>query len=81
MVSEPDGLAEQQDETAPGVGFRVEDEQAVDGAGLPVGRLGPGALQREAVVFDAAQRGGQVGDHLLRPDDPDHAGSGAGVAG
>jgi hypothetical protein len=65
----------------PGVGFGVEDEQVVDGAGLPVGRLGAGAFQREAVVFDAAQRGGQVGYHLLRPGDPDRLGDAPGVAG
>src|SRR5262249_52558870 len=79
--SKSDGFAEQQDGAAPGVGFRVQDEQAVDGAGLPVGLLGAGVFQREAVVLDAAQPGGQVGYHLLRPDDPDRAGGGAGVAG
>ena len=78
---EADGCAEQQDGAAPGAGFRVEDEQAVDGAGRPVGDLGAGAFQRKAVVFDAAQRGAQIGDHLLRPDDPDRAGGTAGVAG
>ena len=51
----------------PGVGFRVEDEQAVDGAGLPVGDLGAGAFQREGVVFDAAQRGGQAGTTFCAP--------------
>src|SRR5215471_18287923 len=80
-VSESDGFAEQQDGAAPGVRFRVEDEKAVDGAGLPVGHLGTGAFQREGVVFDAAQRGAQVGYHLLRPDDPDRAGAAAGVGG
>src|SRR5215510_5003445 len=65
VVSESDGFAEQQDGAASGVGFCVEDEKAVDGAGLPVDHLRAGAFQREAVVFDAAQRGGQVGDHLL----------------
>src|SRR5262252_10045631 len=80
-VSEPDGFAEQQDDTAPGVGFCVEDEKAVDGAGLPVGHLGTGAFQWEGVVFDAAQRGAQVGYHLLGPDDPDRAGSAASVGG
>src|SRR5215471_18146590 len=80
-VSESDGFAEEQDCTAPGVGFRVEDKKAVDCAGLPVGHLGAGAFQREGVVFDAAQRGAQVGYHLLRPDDPDRAGGTAGVAG
>src|SRR5215472_10904028 len=74
-VSESDGFAEQQDDTAPGVGFCVEDEKAVDGAGLPVGHLGAGVFQWEGVVFDAAQRSAQVGNHLLRPDDPDRAGS------
>jgi hypothetical protein len=34
--SEADGFAEQQDGAASGVGFRVEDEKAVDGAGPPV---------------------------------------------
>src|SRR5215471_10312360 len=58
--SESDGLAQQQDGAAPGAGLRVEDEQAVDGAGPPVGHLGAGALQREAVVLDAAQRGAQI---------------------
>src|SRR5262249_17719328 len=57
------------------------DEQAVDGAGFAVDGLGAGVFQRQAVVFDAAQRGGQVGHHLLRPDDPDRAGGAAGVAG
>ena len=80
VVSESDGLAEQQDGAAPWVGFRVEDEQVVDGAGLPVELLGAGAFQREAVVCDAAQRGGQVGHHLLRPNDPDRACGGARVA-
>src|SRR6516165_9113363 len=79
--SEADGFAEQQDGAAPGVEFCVEDEQAVDGAGGPVGYLGAGAFQRKAVVFDAAQRGGQVGYQLLRPDDPDRAGGAAGVGG
>src|SRR5262252_6495274 len=78
-ISESDGFAEQQDDAAPGVGFCVEDEQAVDGAGLPVSHLDAGAFQREAVVFNAAQRGAQVGHHLLRPHDPDRAGGGAGV--
>jgi hypothetical protein len=32
VVSESDGFAEQRDGAAPGVGFRVEDEKAVDGA-------------------------------------------------
>ena len=75
--SESDDFAEQQDGAAPGVGFCVEDEKAVDGAGLPVGHLGAGAFQREGVVFDAAQRGAQVGYDLLRPDDPDGAGGAA----
>ena len=79
--SEADGFAEQQDGAASGVEFCVEDEEAVDGAGGPVGCLGAGAFQREAVVFDAAQRGGQVGYQLLRPDDPDRAGGAAGVGG
>jgi hypothetical protein len=80
-ISESDGFAEQQDGAAPGVGFCVEDEKAVDGARPPVGDLGADAFQREGVVFDAAQRGAQVGYHLLRPDDPDRAGGAAGVAG
>ena len=66
-VSESDGFAEEQDDTSPGAGFCVEDEKAVDGAGLPVGHLGAGAFQWEGVVFDAAQRGAQVGYHLLGP--------------
>jgi Sigma-70 region 2 len=69
--SEANGFAEQQDGAPPGVEFCVEDEQAVDGARGPVGCLGAGAFQREAVVFDAAQCGGQVGYQLLRPDDPE----------
>src|SRR5260370_30854415 len=81
VVSESDGFAEQQDGAASGVGFCVEDEKVVDGAGLPVDRLGAGAFQREGVVFDAAQRGAQVGYHLLCPDDPDPAGGAAGVGG
>src|SRR5258707_7398162 len=81
VVSKSDGLAEQQDGTAPGAQLRVEDEEAVDGTGRPVGHLGAGAFQRKAVVFDAAQRSAQVGYHLLRPDDPDRAGRAAGVAG
>jgi hypothetical protein len=43
LVSESDRLAEQQNDAVPGVGFRVEDEQAVDGAGLSVADLGAGA--------------------------------------
>src|SRR5215472_7858543 len=78
VVSESDGFAEQQDGAASGLEFCVEDEKTVDGAGLPVGYLGAGAFQREGVVFDAAQRGAQVGYHLLRPDDPDRAGATAG---
>ena len=81
MVSESDGFAEQQDGAAPGAGFCVEDEKAVDGAGPSVGHLGAGAFQREAVVFNAAQRGAQVGYYLLCPDDPDGAGGAPGVAG
>jgi len=50
VVSESDGLAEEQDGAAAGIGFGVEDEQAVDGAGPPVGHPGAGAFQREAVV-------------------------------
>ena len=34
---------------------------------LPVGHLGAGAFQRAGVVFDAAQRGAQVGYHLCAP--------------
>src|SRR5579872_2058773 len=79
--SEPDGFAEQQDGAPPWVGFGVEDEQPVDRAGLPVGRLGTSAFQRKAVVPHLAQRGLQVGHHLLRPDDPDRAGGAARVAG
>src|SRR5438034_3604074 len=79
--SESDGFAEQQDGAAPGVGFCVEDEKAVDGTGPPIRHLSAGAFQREAVVFNAAQRGAQVGYHLLRPDDPDRAGGAAGIAG
>src|SRR6266702_1585551 len=81
VVSESDGFAEQQDDAAPGLEFRVEDEQAVDGTGLSVGLHGAVAFQREAVVFDAAQRSAQVGHHLLRPDDPDRAEGAAGVPG
>src|ERR1700733_7182832 len=76
--SESDGFAEQQHGAAPGVRLRVEHQKVVDGAGLPVGHLAAGAFQREGVVFDAAQRGAQVGYHLLRPDDPDRAGGAAG---
>jgi EmrB/QacA subfamily drug resistance transporter len=79
--SESDGFAEQQDGTAPRVRFRVEDEHAVDGAGLPVDLHGAVAFQREAVVLDAAQRGAHVGHHLLGPDDPDRPGRAAGVTG
>ena len=75
VTSKSDGFAEQQDGAASGVRFCVEDEQAVDGAGLPVGHLGTRAFQREAVLFDAAQRCGQVGYYLLRPDDPDRTGA------
>ena len=32
LVSESDGFAEQQDGAAPGMGFCVQDEKAVDGA-------------------------------------------------
>jgi hypothetical protein len=53
VLSESDGFAEQQDGAAPGVGLCVEDEQAVDGAGLPVGHLGAGAFQWEAVPRSA----------------------------
>src|SRR5215471_17643536 len=81
VVSESDGFAEQQDGAASGVGFCVEDEKAVDGAGLPVDHLGAGAFQRESVVFDAAQRGAQVGHHLLRPYDPNRARAAADVGG
>jgi hypothetical protein len=63
------------------VGFCVEDEQAVEGAGLPVGVHGAFVFQGKAVIFDALQRGVQVGYDLLRPDDPDRAGRGARVAG
>jgi len=52
-LQKPMASAEQQHGAAPGIGFRVEDEQAVDGAGPPVGFLGAGAFQREGVVFDA----------------------------
>jgi hypothetical protein len=38
LVSESDRFTEQQHGAVPGVGFRVEDKQAVDGAGLPVGK-------------------------------------------
>lgn len=44
--SVPDGLSEKQHGAAPRAGFRVEDEQTVDGAGHPVHRLGAGVLQR-----------------------------------
>src|SRR5215471_5372616 len=81
VVSESDGIAEQQDGAASWLEFCVEDEKAVDGAGLPVGHLGAGGFQREAVIFDPAQRGAQVGYHFLCPDDPDRAGGAAGVTG
>jgi hypothetical protein len=67
--SESDGLREAAAPCRAGVRFRVQDEQPVDGARLPVFGLGAGAFQRQRVLFDAAQRGGQVGHHLLRPDD------------
>jgi EmrB/QacA subfamily drug resistance transporter len=79
LASESDGFPEQQDGAAPRAGLGVEDEHAVDGTGLPVGRQGTAVFQREAVVLDAAQSGAQVGNHLLRPDDPDRAGRAAGV--
>src|ERR1035438_1047352 len=66
VISESDGFAEQQDGAAPGLGFCVQDEKAVDGTGPPVGRLGAGAFQRKGMLFDAAQGGAQVGYHLLR---------------
>jgi hypothetical protein len=56
-----------QDGAAPGAGFGVEKEKAVDGAGPPVDRLGAAAFQREAVLFDAAQRGGQAGTTFCAP--------------
>ena len=49
------------------MGFGVEKGKVVDGVGPSVGRLGAGAFQREAVVFDAAQRGGQVGTTFCAP--------------
>jgi len=39
----------------PGVRFRVQDEKAVDGTGIPVCRHRACAFQRQAVFFDAAQ--------------------------
>src|SRR6476469_10191849 len=79
--SKSDGFTEQQDNAAPGLGFGVEDEQAVDGTGLSVDLHGAAAFQWEAVLFDAPQRGAQVGHYLLRSDDPDRAEGTAGVPG
>lgn len=76
-----DGLPEKQHGAAPWAGFRIEDEQAVDGAGHPVHRLGSGVLQREGVLLYAAQGCAQVGHHLLRADDPDRVGGAARVGG
>ena len=53
MISESDGLAEQQHGAAPGIWFRAEDEKVVDGAGLPVSHLGAGAFQREGATRSA----------------------------
>lgn len=55
--SESDGLAEQQDDAAPGLQFGVEDEQPVDATARAVDLHRAVVLQRKAVFFDAAQRG------------------------
>jgi Reverse transcriptase (RNA-dependent DNA polymerase) len=59
-------LAQQRDGGAPRVELCVEDEKAVDGAGLPVDHLGARAFQREGVVFDAARISDQAVLKLLR---------------
>src|SRR5215469_1156645 len=71
LRSKSDGLTEQQHGALPRLVFGVEDEHAVDGARHPVDPLGAVVFQRQAVLFDPAQSGGQVRDHLLRACDPD----------
>ena len=80
-ASVADRLAQQQHGAAPGMRLGVEDQHPVDGARPPVDDLDAGALQRQDVILDPAQRGAQVGDDLLRADDPDRVGGAAGVAG
>jgi hypothetical protein len=63
----PMAWPDQQDGAAPGFGFSVEDKDAVEGTGHPVDLHGALVFQREAVLFDAAQRGRQVGHHLCAP--------------
>src|SRR5881397_500395 len=79
-VSEPDRPADQHDVDAAGV-FLVDLEDLSDAAVLPVGGIGAGVLELEAVLDDPLARRFQARDELLRAHDEDDVGGAPGVGG
>jgi hypothetical protein len=59
----------------------VDLEDLSDAAVLPVGRVGAGVLEWEAVLDDPLVRRLQAGHELLRSDDEDDVGGAPGVGG
>ena len=59
----------------------VDLENLSDAAVLPVGGVGAGVLEWQAVLEDPLARRFQAGDELLRADDEDDVGGAPGVGG
>jgi hypothetical protein len=77
-ASEPDLLSNENDVDAARV-LLVDLEDLADAAVLPVGGVGAGVLERQAVFGDPLARLVQAGDELLGADDEDDMGRPPGV--